>query len=196
MPHFSVEEHSRLKTLQEQGKQPAEIAKLMGRDLSSVYRHFQRNLQGGPAPNPAGRPPALSVAQVDKVVDTTETMVVAADGKYQVTSKMVRDALVSVRRCGYPMLFCSATSLPFGRRRSRSRSFFPAPPIPDRPVFSRLRGARPIPDRRFAPDAIWLGVVACPGLEAEVFGQEGSGGAAQPRGLLPPDAREARPHCR
>eukprot|EP00959_Pyramimonas_sp_CCMP1952_P225401 4713948-Pyramimonas_sp.AAC.1 len=74
MPHFSAEEHSRLKSLQGQGKQPAEIAKLMGRDLSNVFRHFQRNLQGDLAPNPVGRPAALSAAQVDKVVETTEAM--------------------------------------------------------------------------------------------------------------------------
>ncbi|CAK0879106.1 unnamed protein product [Prorocentrum cordatum] len=65
----------------------------MGRELSNVYRHFQRNLQGDLAPNPVGRPPALSAAQVDKVVETTEAMVVAADGKYQVTALMVRNAL-------------------------------------------------------------------------------------------------------
>ncbi|CAK0851195.1 unnamed protein product [Prorocentrum cordatum] len=65
----------------------------MGRDLSNVHRHFQRNLQGDSAPNPAGRPPALSATQVDKVVETTEAMVVAADGKYQVTALMVRNAL-------------------------------------------------------------------------------------------------------
>ncbi|CAK0810352.1 unnamed protein product [Prorocentrum cordatum] len=65
----------------------------MGRDLSNVFRHFQRNLQGDLAPNPVGRPAALSAAQVDKVVETTEAMVVAADGKYQVTALMVRNAL-------------------------------------------------------------------------------------------------------
>ena len=152
MPHFSAEEHSRLKALQEKGKQPAEIARLMGRDLSNVYRHFQRNLQGGQAPNPAGRPPALTAAQVDKVVETTEAMVVAADGKYQVTAKMVKDALVSVRCCGSPILLCSAMLLPFGRRRSPSRSLFPAPQVPDRLVLSRSpdrpgRGRRPISSR-------------------------------------------------
>ena len=89
-----------MKTLQEKGKQPAEVAKLMGRDLSNVYRHFQRNRDGGAAPNPVGRPPALTAVQVDRVVDATDRMVVAADGKYQVTAKMVRDAQTSVLRQG------------------------------------------------------------------------------------------------
>ena len=82
--------------LQEKGKQPAETATLMGRDLSNVYHHFQRNHEGGAAPNPVGRPPALTAAQVGQVgqvVDTTETMVVAVDGEYQVAAKTLRDAV-------------------------------------------------------------------------------------------------------
>ena len=113
-PHFSAQELARLKNLLEKGKRPAEIATLMGRDLSNVYHHFQRHQQGGAAPRPVGRPPALNGAQVDKVVDTTETMVVVADGKYQVTAKMVLDAPVVVLRLA-DLRFACAGAIIAGR---------------------------------------------------------------------------------
>ena len=91
---FSSAELGRLRALQEQGKPASEVATLLGRDISSVCRHFKRNRQKtGKAVRPVGRPSALTDAQVDRVVSATEKMVKAADGTYQVTAKMVKTSL-------------------------------------------------------------------------------------------------------
>ena len=89
--HYSSHELSILEHYQKKGKTPTEVATLMGRDTSSVYRHFQRNLTKGKAPNPVGRKRVLTDAQVDRLVTTAQSMTAAADGKYQVTAKMVKE---------------------------------------------------------------------------------------------------------
>jgi hypothetical protein len=95
--HFSQEEKDRLHKLQDEGKSPSRVAELLGRDLSSVNRHFQRNAAPTKkAPKPVGRPPALSEKQVDNVAATAENLIQAAAKKHkphQVTAGMVRTAL-------------------------------------------------------------------------------------------------------
>ncbi len=70
-----------------------EVATLLGRDLSNVYRRAQRNAaKRGRTPKPVGRPPALKKAQIDRLVRVTESMVNPAGGMYQVTCQMIKDA--------------------------------------------------------------------------------------------------------
>ena len=95
--HLTASEKDCLSRLQDEGKSPSQVAELLGRDLSSVNRHFQRNSNPPKkAPKSVGRPAALTEKQIDRVVDTTERMIQAA-GKsrkpYQVTASMVRTAL-------------------------------------------------------------------------------------------------------
>jgi len=73
--HFSEAEKDRLRRLQDEGKSPSKVAELLGRDLSSVNRHFKRNmLPPKKLPKPVGRPPALTEKQIDRVVDTAESL--------------------------------------------------------------------------------------------------------------------------
>jgi hypothetical protein len=102
--HFSEAEKDRLRRLQDEGKSPSKVAELLGRDLSSVNRHFNRNmLPPKKLPKPVGRPPALTEKQIDRVVDTAERLIQAA-GKgrkpYQVTASMIKTAMK------YTQLFC------------------------------------------------------------------------------------------
>jgi IS30 family transposase len=102
--HFSEAEKDRLRRLQDEGKSPSKVAELLGRDLSSVNRHFNRNmLPPKKLPKPVGRPPARTEKQNDRVVDTAERLIQAA-GKgrkpYQVTASMIKTAMK------YTQLFC------------------------------------------------------------------------------------------
>ena len=54
--HFSPDEEAALQRLMSQGKTPTQVAEALGRDLSSVARHFKYT---GPKPS-VGRPPALT----------------------------------------------------------------------------------------------------------------------------------------
>ena len=90
--HYSTAEKDLLRRLQDKGKTPSEIAELMDRDISSVNRHFQCNVSKTKV-RPVGRPKALTEKQIDKLVDTAERMIQAADSLYQVTAGMVRRAL-------------------------------------------------------------------------------------------------------
>lgn len=94
--HFSAVEKECLRRLRGKGKSPAEVAECMGRDLSSVNRHFKAIASPMKRRNPVGRPPALTTKQIDRVVDTIERLTqAAAKGRhpYQVTANMVRSAL-------------------------------------------------------------------------------------------------------
>ena len=65
----------------------------MGRDLSNVFRHMQRNAsKRRRAPRLVGRPVAMAEAQIDRLVRVTESIVKAADRKYQIACKTVRHA--------------------------------------------------------------------------------------------------------
>jgi len=78
--HYSTTEKACLRRLQDVGKSATQVAALLGRDLSSVNRHFLRNTSTPmKAVGPVGRPRALTEKQVDRVATTTEQMVQAAD---------------------------------------------------------------------------------------------------------------------
>ena len=66
---------------------------MMGRDLSSMARHFQKNPGAKGLSKGAGRPRSLTKNQVDRIADTTARAVTAANSEYQVTDGMVRRAL-------------------------------------------------------------------------------------------------------
>ena len=70
---------------------PADIARTIGRDLSCVARLLKQTK----APNPVGRPAALSEAQVDKAVKEVDLMVDKADACSEVTVAML------LRRCRF-----------------------------------------------------------------------------------------------
>ena len=92
--HFTASEKAFLEQWQDEGKTATEVAGLLRRDVSAVARHFKRNSGAVPkAAQPVGRPPSLTDKQVVRVVEATEKMILAADGKYQVTARMVRCAL-------------------------------------------------------------------------------------------------------
>jgi hypothetical protein len=78
--HYTDTEKALLQTWQEEGKTPTEVADLLGRDLSSVARHFKDD---GPssskkAMKKVGRPPALTEKRIDRVVATFYKMIEAA----------------------------------------------------------------------------------------------------------------------
>ena len=70
---------------------PADIARTVGRDISCVARLLKQTK----APNPVGRPAALSEAQVDKAVKEVDLMVDKADACSDVTVAML------LRRCRF-----------------------------------------------------------------------------------------------
>ena len=61
----------------------------MGRDKSTICRHFNTSTDGAQL----GRPAKLTEEMVDKLVHTIEQMTKAADSKYQVTLNMAMAAL-------------------------------------------------------------------------------------------------------
>ena len=92
--HFSSDELLCLSRLQQQGKSPSEVATLMDRHISSVCRRFDANKSSKKVKvAKEGRPKALTEAQVDRLVKTANNMIAAADSKYQVTAKMLKDSL-------------------------------------------------------------------------------------------------------
>ena len=92
--HYSDIEKACLHRLQLLGKTPSVVAEMMGRDLSSVMRHFKRNTdKTKKSPRGAGRPRRLTEGQIDRLAKTTKKMVKAANSEYQVTAGMVRRAL-------------------------------------------------------------------------------------------------------
>ena len=92
--HYSDIEKACLHRLQLQGKTPSQVAVMMGRDLSSVARHFKTNTRKSKASSKgAGRPCALTQSQVDRIANTLQKMITAANSEYQVTAGMVRRAL-------------------------------------------------------------------------------------------------------
>ena len=90
--HFTSTELGLLCTWAREGKTATAVAGLLGRDLSSVARQMRRAM-GGAEGSRAGRPPSLTKAVEKKVAATAESLIQAADGEWQVTVAMVRDAL-------------------------------------------------------------------------------------------------------
>lgn len=89
--HYSPAEVAAVGRMKAQGKGAQEVAGALGRDVSSVARHFKR-LESAGHVKPVGRPPALTTAQVDLLVKRAEKMIEDADCHYQVTSSMVKAA--------------------------------------------------------------------------------------------------------
>ena len=75
----------------ERGMKPADIARDLGRDPSCVGRLLAQKK----APNPIGRRPALSEAQIDRAVQVLEEMVDKAEATTEITVGMLR------RRCRF-----------------------------------------------------------------------------------------------
>ena len=90
--HYSSEELRLLAKWREEGRKPTEMAHLLGRDLSSVSRRLRRITTGAASPQ-VGRPPALSVAQIDRLVVLANEMIEDADCKYQVTARLLQKTM-------------------------------------------------------------------------------------------------------
>lgn len=87
--HYSDEEKEFLAKWHEEGKTPTEMAELLGRDLSSVFRHVKA-MSSKKKAKPVGRPPSLSPKEVDRIVSKAKDLIKVADSKYQVTASMIR----------------------------------------------------------------------------------------------------------
>ncbi|CAE8608797.1 unnamed protein product, partial [Polarella glacialis] len=87
--HYSGEEKEFLAKWHEEGKTTTEIAELLGRDLSSVFRHVKA-MSSKKKAKPVGRPPSLSSKEVDCIVSKAKDLIKVADSKYQVTASMIR----------------------------------------------------------------------------------------------------------
>ena len=68
----------------------AEIAKAMGRTLSSMCRLLAQKH----APSPVGRPCALSENQVDKLCQLVDKLVDKADALYEISLAMIHNGRV------------------------------------------------------------------------------------------------------
>ena len=73
----------------EDEKTPKEIAELLHRDKSSITRLVvqERELKK------QGRPPAFTEAQIDRMVDKLEAMILEANQEWRVTAEMLVKAL-------------------------------------------------------------------------------------------------------
>ena len=90
--HYSHDELRLLAKWTEEGRQPSEIAELLGRDVSSVARRVRR-LSVGAAPPKVGRPAALTAAQIERLLVLANEMTEDADCKYQVTAGILKKAM-------------------------------------------------------------------------------------------------------
>ncbi|CAE7938979.1 unnamed protein product [Symbiodinium necroappetens] len=85
---MSADERKWAKTWYSEGKQPSEIAGLLGRDTSSIARLLcvQKPVKK------QGRPSALTKAQIDFLERKLDQMIVKADGQHTVTVEMLQKA--------------------------------------------------------------------------------------------------------
>lgn len=88
----STDERSIMYKLFADSKTPVEVAKALGRDLSTTARHYKRWDNHEEAPK-TGRPSALTPEQEKKVQQTALAMIEAADSEWQVTARMVKQSL-------------------------------------------------------------------------------------------------------
>ena len=70
----------------EDGKEPSEIAALLRRDKSTFTRLLCQELER----KKDGRPRALTEAQIDRMVETMEDMIIKANNEYRITVSMVK----------------------------------------------------------------------------------------------------------
>ena len=71
---------------EEDGMEPSEIASLLRRDKSTMTRLLVKKQ----VRKKGGRPVSLSDEDIDRLVETLDNMIVAADRKYEVTVEMLR----------------------------------------------------------------------------------------------------------
>ena len=90
--HYTQEELRLLAQWVTEGKQATEMAELLDRDLSSVWRRLER-LETGETSEAVGRPRALKPEQADRLVSLANQMIEDADCQYQVTAAMLKGAL-------------------------------------------------------------------------------------------------------
>ena len=90
--HMTDSEKDLLDKWHAEGKTATDVAEALGRDLSVVARHFKRLGEGAELIG-AGRPPALSPEDKERIVQTASSMIEAADSEWQVTAAMIREAL-------------------------------------------------------------------------------------------------------
>ena len=69
----------------DQKMERSEIAKIFGRDLSSICRLIAQT----EIPNPIGRPQELTEKEVDRIVEVLEKMVDEAEASHEVTMDML-----------------------------------------------------------------------------------------------------------
>ena len=84
-PRMTPAERDLARDMHNRGSTPAEVARHLGRHLSSVTRLLARV---GADPR-RGRPPALTAAGIARAIRVLDNMVVQADGLYEVTVGMV-----------------------------------------------------------------------------------------------------------
>jgi len=92
MPTFkqtSDAEKGLLRKWHTEGKGANEIAKLLGRDRSTIFRQVAR-LSSRKKTRPVGRPVKLTKEKIDQLVRKAKEMIKVADAKYQVTAAMIR----------------------------------------------------------------------------------------------------------
>ena len=90
--HFAEHEDTLLRRWSDEGMPASEIAKLLGRDLSTVARRMKRVDEGGD-PLHAGRPYILTHEKEEKIVVAAEELIQLADGEWQVTAGVIKKAL-------------------------------------------------------------------------------------------------------
>ena len=76
--NLTKQDTDRVHSLQARGRTPAQVAAIMGRDKSTICRHFNRSTGDAPV----GRPAVLTDEMIDKLESTIEQMIKAADSKY------------------------------------------------------------------------------------------------------------------
>ena len=87
---MSADELRLAKQWQAQKKSVSDIARLLGRDKGTISRRLGR---AKTKQRPSGRQPALTKAQVDRLECKARSMIKVADACYQVTVKMLKQAL-------------------------------------------------------------------------------------------------------
>ena len=140
--HFTDIERDCLRRLQGLGKTPSEVAEMMGRDLSTVVRHFNKTKgKANKSREGAGRPRALTERQVDRIVRTTHEMVTAANSEYQVTAGMIRRALLL--ECSDRLVLNALHSRGIRFRKMRAKPVRTENDEKERSAFGKEYGGKP-----------------------------------------------------
>ena len=89
--HFTEKESELLKRWKAEGKPVQEIASLLQRDQTTIRRQLKRAPSRG-GHRHAGRPRFLSPKEERKFVRAADRMIEQADGEWQVTADVVKQA--------------------------------------------------------------------------------------------------------